>query len=93
MTVAELVRELQGELSQEELATKLGITQAMVSALLLGKRGLGRKVAHGMIRAFPDKNDAILSLFFSQSNNNRDIDTTDEDDAEAVPEEAAEWTE
>ena len=92
MTVAELVRELQGGMSQEELADKLGITQAMVSALLLGKRGLGRKVAHGMILAFPDKNDAILSLFFAQSDNNRDIATTD-DDVAAVPEEEREWTE
>lgn len=85
MTVAALVRELQGELSQEELAAKLGITQAMVSALALGKRGMGRKVAYGMIRAFPDKRDLVLSLFFARNDNNRDMATTDDEDVAGVP--------
>ncbi len=89
MTIEQLVRELQGDMSQEELAQRLGVTQAMVSALLLGKRGLGRKVAIGMMQAFPERQDDILSLFLSQSNNNRSSATTEYTEPEREAEEGA----
>jgi predicted transcriptional regulator len=71
MTLVDLMKELQGEQTQEEFAALIGATQAMVSAILLGKRGIGRKTVQGLMRAFPERSDVIQSLFFlSQEDNN-----------------------
>jgi len=71
MTLVDLMKELQGEQTQEEFAALIGATQAMVSAILLGKRGIGRKTVQGLMRAFPERSDEIQSLFFlSQEDNN-----------------------
>jgi transcriptional regulator with XRE-family HTH domain len=79
----ELVRELMGEMSQAEFGEKVGITQAGVSAILLGKREVGAKVTRGLMLAFPEREREILASFFAS-----DYASSSEDTPSAVPQEA-----
>ncbi len=65
MEMRELFRELMGDRSQTEFAEELGITQAAVSAILLGKRSVGARVTRQLILAFPDREREIQAAFFA----------------------------
>lgn len=65
MTLIELMRQLQGEQSQEAFAERLGVHQTMVSAVYRGDRRPGRRVVAGLLRAFPERADEIKGLFFA----------------------------
>ena len=67
MELAELLRECQGDMNQGELAGLLGISQAQLSRLFSGKRRPGRVALAGMLRAFPEKRDRILSVFLPEN--------------------------
>lgn len=50
----EIIRNRTTETNQVTVARELGITQATLSRLLAGKRGMGRKVLVGIINAYPE---------------------------------------
>lgn len=60
------IQELLGEhnLSQTQLASKIGITRGALSNALSGRRGIGRKILVGLLRAFPG--ETIETLTFSK---------------------------
>ena len=68
MDFIELLAECQGYDTQEEFATKLGITQAAVSRILNRKRRAGVSVLQGLIAAYPHKRDEAVRLFLLQNN-------------------------
>lgn len=53
-------------LSQNKLSEKIGISKSMLSRCLNGKRGAGRKVITGLIKAFP--NETLESLTIPEQN-------------------------
>lgn len=53
MTVADVIRKHQGDLTQTEYAELLGITQGYLSLIYSGARNPGMDVQRGFFRAFP----------------------------------------
>ncbi|WP_147565102.1 helix-turn-helix domain-containing protein [Clostridium tyrobutyricum] len=48
-------------LSQNKLAAKANVSKGTISRVLNGKRGVGRKVASGLLRVFPE--ESVDTLF------------------------------
>jgi transcriptional regulator with XRE-family HTH domain len=48
-------------LSQNKLAAKANVSKGTISRVLSGKRGVGRKVASGLLRVFPE--ESVDTLF------------------------------
>lgn len=53
-------------LSQNKLAVEANVSKGTISRVLNGKRGVGRKVASGLLRIFP--NETIDTLFETNKN-------------------------
>lgn len=53
-------------LSQNKLAVKANVSKGTISRVLNGKRGVGRKVASGLLRTFPS--ETIDTLFETNKN-------------------------
>lgn len=53
-TLIDSLRAKTTETNQATVARDLRITQAMLSMVLAGKRGIGRKVLVGVINAYPE---------------------------------------
>lgn len=66
MDYKQQLRELQGNMSQQEFASKIGITQSTLSKYLTGRLTPSREAIAGLCRAFPEKRDVILDVFFSR---------------------------
>jgi transcriptional regulator with XRE-family HTH domain len=58
-----LLREIQVERTQDELAQDLGISQSMVSRLLAGTRHPGPKVVRGILQARPSLTGEVSRAF------------------------------
>lgn len=54
MSIADVLREYQGDRTQTEYAELLGISQGYLSLVLSGGRNAGIEVQRGFLRAFPD---------------------------------------
>ncbi|MGI6376460.1 MAG: helix-turn-helix domain-containing protein [Anaerolineae bacterium] len=65
MTLIELMRELQGEDSQEAFAARIGVHQTMVSQIYNGAVRPGRRVVTGLARAYPERAEEIKACFFA----------------------------
>lgn len=65
MTLIELMRELQGEDSQEQFAARIGVHQSMVSQIYSGIKLPGRRVVTGLARAYPERAEEIKACFFA----------------------------
>jgi len=63
----EFLRELQGSMTQTEFANHLGISQPMLSMVLAGQRPGGKSLIRGLLRAYPNRRDEIIALFFLAS--------------------------
>ena len=48
-------------LSQNQMAKKIGISRGFLSNALSGKRGVGRKLLSGLLRNFPDETISSLT--------------------------------
>ena len=64
MGARELLRELQGEMSQGQFAEALGVNQSTLSRLLSGQIGASREMIIALVAAFPARRDDILGVFF-----------------------------
>jgi transcriptional regulator with XRE-family HTH domain len=60
----DLLNDLKGAMSQIEFAELLGVSQPTICAILRGRRGIGKKTLKGLLRAFPDRKQDIISNFF-----------------------------
>jgi len=60
---AEAVRVLinQNNLSQNQLAERIGISKGYLSNCISGRRGVGRKLLSGILRMFPEESVATLT--------------------------------
>lgn len=58
------VKELLDEcsLTQSQLAKQIGISRSFLSNALSGRRGAGRKLLAGLLRAFPGETTASLTI-------------------------------
>ncbi len=56
----EIIRNRTTETNQVTVAHELGITQATLSRLLAGKRGMGRKVLVGILRIWPELEEEVI---------------------------------
>jgi len=65
MTLAELMRQLQGDESQEQFAERIGVHQTLISKIYAGEVRPGAKVVLGLERAYPGRADEIKALFFA----------------------------
>lgn len=65
MTLIELMRQLQGDESQEQFAARIGVHQTTVSLIYRGERQPGRRVVIRLMRAFPERADEIRLSFFA----------------------------
>jgi len=65
----ELMQELQGGDSQELFARRIGVTQAMVSAIYRGVRQPGAKVLRGLLAAYPNRASDLQRVFLASDNN------------------------
>lgn len=65
MSLVELMRELQGDESQERFAARIGVHQTMVSAIYRGEKRPGLRVVAGLLRAFPERASEIKELFLA----------------------------
>ncbi len=59
---AQVIKELLGNKSQNQLAKEVGISRGALSNALAGRRGVGRKLLAGLLRAFPDRTIASLTI-------------------------------
>jgi hypothetical protein len=59
---ARVVKGLLGNRSQNQLAKEIGISRGSFSNALAGRRGAGRKLLAGLIRAFPDQTITSLTI-------------------------------
>ena len=64
MDYKDLLRDLQGNMSQEAFARLLGIRQPSLSRYYTGHLRPGRDVIGAIIRAFPDQRERILETFY-----------------------------
>ena len=53
-------------LTQNQLAQRIGITKGALSNVLSGRRTAGRKILAGLLRAFPDESFENLTIFESR---------------------------
>lgn len=58
--VQELLTE--GDRSQNQWAKQIGVSRGSLSNALAGRRGAGRKLLAGLIRAFPNQTIASLTI-------------------------------
>lgn len=58
--ISTLTRQL--ELSQNELAYRIGVQRGTLSNALNGKRGAGRTLLAGLLRVFPNETVASLTV-------------------------------
>lgn len=65
MTFAELLKELQGDRSQDEFAKEVGLGQPTISMLLSGQRQPGITVIRKLCKAYPGQQDRIMDIFFA----------------------------
>lgn len=65
MNYLTMLKELQGNLSQEAFAEKLGITQPTLSRFYGQQSYPSRDVIAALVRTFPERRDEILSVFFA----------------------------
>ena len=72
MTKQELLEELKGAMSQEELADRIGVSQAQVSRVMAGGDA-GRRFMQGLVRAFPDSTEKIVAVFLVSDYPDRDV--------------------
>lgn len=72
MTKQELLEELKGAMSQEELADRIGVSQAQVSRVMAGGDA-GRRFIQGLVRAFPDSTKKIVSVFLVSEYPDQDV--------------------
>jgi transcriptional regulator with XRE-family HTH domain len=63
-----LLTALQGDMSQREMAAKLGFSQATWSRVMSGLQEPGREVIAALIREWPGHRQMILDLFFPIEN-------------------------
>lgn len=75
----ELLRELQGERTQQELAAMLGISQPLLSMVLSGQRSVGKTMLAGLIKLFPDRSEELLRVFGVLDHSNSQDAITEED--------------
>lgn len=78
MTGIELLRELQGERSQEQFASDLGVARSTIAMIYLGHRRPGRQFLEGLIQAFPTRREEILSVFLPSDGNIGDVTVASE---------------
>jgi len=66
MGFLELLKRNQGELSQAQYATLLGVSQGFLSKVLSGDRLPGLAVLRGFVAAFPEQRTEAWSSFFAE---------------------------
>lgn len=71
MVYRDLLRRLQGEMTQQEMAAKLGITQSALSRMFAGEFLPGRETIQAMVNAYPERREEILGVFFTPDNEDR----------------------
>lgn len=52
----------ESNLSQNQLAERIGISKGYLSNSLSGRRGAGRKLLSGLLRLFPEESVASLTI-------------------------------
>lgn len=65
MNVIELLKETQGDMTQEAFAALLGIDQSSLSRIYNGERRPGLSVLRGFMASFPEKRAIAVSSFFA----------------------------
>ncbi len=66
MTIQQVLRSYQGERTQEEYASALGIGQGTLSLIYSGRRGVGMAVLRAFLRAFPEAERDVASALKTQ---------------------------
>jgi transcriptional regulator with XRE-family HTH domain len=59
--LADILRNYQGDMNQQQYARHLGISEATLSLVYNGKRGIGTDVLRALARAYPDAADDIAA--------------------------------
>ena len=62
-----LLRDLQGDMSQEAFARMLGIAQPSLSRFYTGQNRPSRDVIGALVKAFPDQRERILDTFYDDA--------------------------
>lgn len=76
MDYKDLLRDLQGDMSQEAFARLLGIGQPSLSRYYTGHLRPGRDVIGAIVKAFPEQRERILATFYATDDaTNRDEET------------------
>ena len=60
----ELLKRLQGNMSQNEFALVLDVTPAYISRVYSGDREPGTAIVRGLLRSFPDARDEVLRVWY-----------------------------
>lgn len=81
MTFEKLLRELQGNRSQEDFAREVGLGQATISLLLSGERRPGATVIRKLCRIYPKERGRIMDVFLSPDNHYQDLPITNVNEA------------
>lgn len=66
MTLAELMRQLQGEQSVRAFADELGLSPSTLDKIYAGRREPGRRVIRALVAKYPERREQVLSLFLPQ---------------------------
>lgn len=66
----ELMRELQGDMSDREFAKRLGMSRSAVRMVKSGQRNAGARMIRSLVKAFPERSQQITSLFLSSNGHN-----------------------
>lgn len=66
MTLVQVFRKYQGDLSQTQYAAQLGLTQGTLSLIYSGRRGVGTEVLRALLRTFPEAERDIADALKAQ---------------------------
>jgi transcriptional regulator with XRE-family HTH domain len=76
MNAIELMKQCQGEMTQTEFASRIGISQSLLASIYSGKRRASSRVLICLARACPCVREQVMSLFLSSNSHNCDSSVT-----------------
>jgi transcriptional regulator with XRE-family HTH domain len=77
MSIVNVMRQCQGDMSQNDFAQLLGISQPTLSMIYARQRNPGRHVLAHLVKAFPETRDDVVRFLFASEYHDSDVGITE----------------
>lgn len=77
----EMIRRLKGNMTQEQFARLLGLSQRSISGYLMGERKPGAKALQALLTFAPERREEILGVFLAERRRKRLNENTSKGEA------------